>query len=139
YSETLDPRSPTNELMHRGRDYPLRNFLAAFDYARWPYGYGIGTLSLGGQYVARLFHAPPAAGNLESGFGLIVVEIGVGGLALWLIMSFSVLLSTWRVVRSLKGSPWFPLGFVIFWYASTLLLPMTFLAMSQYQDFIMNA
>ena len=139
YSETLDPRSATSELVYRGRDYPLRNFLAAFDYSRWPYGYGIGTISLGGQYVSRLFHARPSVGNLESGFGAIVVEMGIVGLALWIIMSFSVLLSAWRIVHSLKGSPWFPLGFVIFWYAFILLLPMTFLAMSQYQDFIMNA
>jgi len=32
YSETLDPRSPTSELVHRSRDYPLKNFMAAFDY-----------------------------------------------------------------------------------------------------------
>lgn len=62
YSETLDPRSPTSELVHRTRDYPLKNFLDAFDYDRWPYGYGIGTISLGGQYVSRFFHVrPPVA------------------------------------------------------------------------------
>lgn len=139
FSETLDPRSPSSELVHRVHDYPLRNFLAAFDYERWPYGYGIGTTSLGGQYVARFFHVHPPVGSVESGFGTLIVEMGIGGLALWLALSAGVLISAWRVVRQLKGSPWFPLGFMIFWYAFLLLVPLTFQGMQAYQDFIFNA
>jgi hypothetical protein len=139
YSETLDPRSPTNELVHRARDYPLQNFLAAFDYPRWPYGYGIGTISLGGQYVSRFFHTRPPVGNVESGFGTIVVEIGILGLILWIAVSTAIAFSAWKVVRGLKGSPWFPLAFMIFLYAIALLLPMTFVSMDAYQDFILNA
>src|SRR6266851_1203914 len=93
YSETLDPRSPASELVHRTRDYPLRNFLGAFDYDRWPYGYGIGTVSLGGQYVSRFFHVRPPVGGVESGFGCIIIEMGIAGLALWLIMSAAILIS----------------------------------------------
>jgi hypothetical protein len=139
YSETLDPRSPSSELLHRGRDYPLQNFLAAFDYSRWPYGYGIGTLSLGGQYVSRFFHVRPPVGNLESGFGVIVVEMGILGLILWITMSVAIMFSAGKVVRRLKGSPWFPIAFMIFLYASFLLLPMTFITIDNYQDFISNA
>ena len=139
YSETLDPRSPSSELLHRTRDYPLQNFLGAFDYPRWPYGYGIGTTSNGVQYVYRFFHVRPPVGAVESGFGVIVVEMGIVGLALWIIMSVSVTRSAWKVVRSLKGSPIFPLAFIIFWYAFILLLPMTFVGITAYQDFIMNA
>src|SRR5579864_1165816 len=139
YSETLDPRSPANELMHRTRDYPLRNFLSAFDYERWPYGYGIGTTSLGGQYVAKFFKVRPPVGGVESGFGTIIVEMGIGGLILWLVMSGAVLISAWRVVRKLKGSPWFPVGFMIFWYAFLLLIPITFEGLQPYEDFILNA
>jgi hypothetical protein len=139
YSETLDPRSPTNELLHRTRDYPLRNFLAAFDYPRWPYGYGIGTISLGGQYVSRIFAARPPVTGVESGFGALVVEMGIGGLILWLVMGTAVVLSAWHVVRKLKGSPWFPLAFVIFLYSFLLLFPMTFSGLQAYQDFILNA
>lgn len=139
YSETLDPRSPTSELVHRGRDYPLQNFLAAFDYARWPYGYGIGTLSLGTQYVSRIFHVKPAVGGLESGFGSMVVEMGIPGLILWLSVSAAIGFSGWRTVKQLKGSPWFPLAFMIFLYAMVLLLPMTFITIDFYQDFISNA
>jgi len=54
-------------------------------------------------------------------------------------MSFAILLSAWGVVKKLRGSPWFPLAFVIFWYAGLLLVPMTFAGMATYQDFVLNA
>jgi hypothetical protein len=139
FSETLDPRSPASELSHRSMEYPLQNFLSAFDSDGWLYGFGIGTVSLGGQYVSRIFHVSSPAIGPESGFGAIVVEMGIGGLALWLVMSVAILIPAWRVVRSLRGSPWFPLGFMIFWYALILLLPFTFLGLQPYQDFILNA
>src|SRR5712664_5033726 len=59
YTETLSPSSSASQLQNRTWDYPLRNFLGAFGYERWPYGYGIGTTSLGTQYVARIFGAKP--------------------------------------------------------------------------------
>src|SRR5215469_1622829 len=59
YEETLSPSSPSNELAHRGWTYPVENFLYAFTYDRWPYGYGIGTASLGAQYVTRIFNVKP--------------------------------------------------------------------------------
>jgi hypothetical protein len=139
YSETLDPRSPASELLHRTRDYPLANFIAAFSSPRWPYGFGIGTVSLGGQYVARIFHVVPPTDAVESGFGNIILELGIVGLALWFVMSGAVLISAWKVVRKLKGSPWFPLAFMIFWYAFLLLLPFTFQGLQAYQDFVLNA
>ena len=139
YSETLDPRSPASELVFRAREYPLRNFLGAFDYERWPYGYGIGTVSLGGQYVSRIFKVSPALIGVESGFGNIILEMGIVGLILWIVMSVAVVVSAWKVVHQLKGSPWFPLGFMIFLYVFLLLLPMTFPALQAYQDFVMNA
>jgi hypothetical protein len=139
FSETLDPRSPVNELVHRTRDYPMRNFLAAFSYERWPYGYGIGTLSLGGQYVAKFFHTSPPVGSVESGFGAIVVEMGIVGLLLWISLGLAITASAWKVVKTLKGSPWFPLGFMIFWYAFLLLIPLTYEGLSAYQEFILNA
>jgi hypothetical protein len=139
YSETLSPTSPASELALRARDYPLRNFLGAFNYPRWPYGYGIGTTALGTQYVARIFDTKPAVIGVESGFGTIVVEMGIGGLVLWLVMSVAILLAAWRVVRKLRGSVWFPLAFVILLYSFILLLPMTFVGIQAYEDFILNA
>jgi hypothetical protein len=139
YQETLMPDSPTSELTHRGWTYPVDNFLGAFNYERWPYGYGIGTTALGGQYVARFFNVKPPVVGVESGYGTLVVEMGIMGLILWLIMSVAILFSTWRVVKKLKGSPWFPLGFVIFWYAFFLLFPATYGGIQAYEDFLLNA
>lgn len=139
YSETLSPTSTASELEYRAWEYPLTNFLGAFGYERWLYGYGIGTNSLGTQYVTKFFNARPPVGSVESGFGTLVLEMGVGGLILWLVMSFAILFSAWRVVKKLKGSPWFPLAFMIFWYAGLVLVPMTFAGMSAYQDFVLNA
>ena len=139
YKETLSPSSSASELQSRTWDYPLRNFLSAFAYDRWPYGYGIGTSSLGTQYVARIFNSKPPVVGVESGFGTLVLEMGIGGLILWFVMSFAILLSAWRVVKKLRGSPWFPLAFVIFWYAGLLLIPMTFNGIQPYEDFVLNA
>lgn len=139
YSETLMPGKRTSEIGIRTWDYPVRNFLGAFDDPRWPYGYGIGTTAIGTQYITKIFHAAPLGVGVESGFGALVVEMGIGGLALWLIMSFSIIFAAWRVVKKLKGTPWFPLGFVIFWYALLLLFPMTFTQMQAYEDFVVNA
>lgn len=139
YEETLSPNSATNELSYRGWDYPVMNFLGAFGYPRWPYGYGIGTTALGGQYVARFFKAKPPVVGVESGFGALVVEMGIGGLLLWVSMSVAITVSSWNVVKKLRGSPLFPLGFVIFWYAWFLLFPATFGGMQSYEDFLLNA
>jgi len=139
FSETLTPGGSASELQTRTWDYPLNNFLGAFGYDRWPYGYGIGTTSLGTQYVARFFKAKPPVIGVESGFGTLVIEMGIGGLILWFVMSFAIMFSAWRVVKQLRGSPWFPLAFMIFWYAGLLLFPMTFNGIQPYEDFVLNA
>ena len=139
YQETLLPNSPTSELSHRAWRYPVDNFLGAFNYERWPYGYGIGTTALGGQYVARFFNAKPPVVGVESGYGTLVVEMGIMGLILWFIMSIAILFAAWKVVKKLKGSPWFPIAFVILWYAFVLLIPSTYAGMQAYEDFLLNA
>jgi hypothetical protein len=139
YTETLSPTSSASQLQNRTWDYPVRNFLGAFGSERWPYGYGIGTSSLGIQYVAKFFDAKPSPVIVESGFGTLVVEMGIGGLLLWLVMSFAIVFSAWRVVKQLRGSPWFPIAFMIFWYAGLLLFPITYTGMQPYQDYVLNA
>jgi hypothetical protein len=139
YTETLTPGTSTSDLQNRTWDYPLMNFLGAFSYERWPYGYGIGTTSLGVQYVARIFGAKPPIIGVESGFGTLILEMGIGGLVLWFVMGLAILFSAWRVVKKLRGTPWFPLAFVIFWYAGLLLFPITFNGMQAYEDFVLNA
>jgi len=139
YRETLDPSSSASELGNRAWDYPLQNFVAAFDSPQWPIGYGIGTTALGGQYVARFFKAVPPTVGVESGFGTLVVEMGIGGLILWLVMAFSIVFAGWKIVKKLRGSPLFPVGFVMFWYVFILLLPFAFAGIQAYEDFLLNA
>jgi len=139
YEEALSPNSSANELSHRTWTYPIRNFVGAFDYPRWPYVYGIGTTALGGQYVARFFGVRPTVVGVESGFGALVVEMGIGGLILWIVMSAAIMFSSWKVLKKLKGTAWFPLGFVIFWYTFLLLYPETFAGIQAYEDFVLNA
>ncbi|MGA2482292.1 MAG: hypothetical protein ABSF92_04155 [Candidatus Acidiferrales bacterium] len=139
YSETLGLSSPAGELVYRARDYPVKNFLMAFEYPRWPYGYGTGTASLGGQYISRLLKVQTPVTGVESGYGNIIVEMGIVGLSLWLVWTIALAISAWRVVRALKNSPWFPLAFAIFWFAALLVFPMTYSTLTTYQNFVLNA
>ena len=139
YSETLSPYSSQSELGFRSQEYPLQNFVAAFNFPRWPYGYGIGTASLGGQYVTRLMHAPPMSIGVENGYGQLIIELGIAGLLLWVLLAYRITRSAWQAAKNLKGTVWFPIGFAIFLYVFLLVFPMSFYGFVTYQDFIMNA
>jgi hypothetical protein len=77
--------------------------------------------------------------GVENGYGQLIVELGIGGLILWIFLSIAVSVSAWNVARRLRGTPWFPLGFAISWYAFILLVPMSYIAFINYQDYVMNA
>jgi hypothetical protein len=74
-------------------------------------------------------HVPPS----------IIIEMGIVGRLLWFVMAGAVLICSWRVVRRLRGSAWFPLTFMIFWYIFLLLLPFTFVGLQAYEDSVLNA
>jgi len=139
YWETLDPSSASSELVHRTQTYPLQQLQYAFDYPLWPYGYGIGTASLGTQYISRILHIPPVGIGVESGFGALVLELGIVGLILYLISASTIVISAWSAALKLKGTPWFPLGFVIFWYAFLFFFPYVWGGFQSFEDFILNA
>jgi hypothetical protein len=139
YSETLMPNSAASELIQRAHTYPLQQLGFAFDHPRWPYGYGTGTCTLGGQYVVRIMHAAPMRVGVESGFGSLVVELGVVGLILWIVLGFSISMSAWKIIRELRGTPWFPLAFAVFLFAVVLFFPMTYTSFSAFQDFVVNS
>jgi hypothetical protein len=139
FYETLSPDSPASELTFRARDYPLKNLMLAFDHERWPYGYGIGTCSLGVQYVVRIMGAAPMGIGVENGYGQLIVELGIVGLILWIFLSIAISVSAWNIASRLRGTPWFPLAFVIFWYAFLLLGPKGYISFVSYQDYLMNA
>jgi len=139
YYETLLPNSPTSELVNRTHTYPITQFINAFNYPQWPYGYGIGTYTLGTQYVVRLLHAPPMKVGVESGYGSLILELGIVGLLLWIILGIAISRSAWKVVTHLRGAPWFPLAFTSFLFASILYFPMTYTSFTASQDFVVSA
>jgi hypothetical protein len=65
--------------------------------------------------------------------------MGIVGFLLWISMAIAIFVAAWKAVRKLKGSPWFPVAFMIFWYAFLLLIPLTYEGLQAYQDFILNA
>jgi len=138
YSETLLPNSPTSELVQRTQTYPLQQLEFAFAHPRWPYGYGLGTCTLGGQYVTRILGARPVGVGVESGFGNLIVELGILGPILWIVLGLSIAFSAWRVAKELRGTPWFPFGFTIFLFATIVFFPMTYTG-AAYQDFVINS
>jgi hypothetical protein len=139
YSETLMPNSPTSELVKRTQTYPVQQLELAFEHPRWPYGYGTGTCTLGGQYVVRIMKAAPIWVAVESGFGNLVVELGILGLVLWLVLGVAIGVSAYHVVAKLRGTPWFPLVFAIWLYAVILVFPMMFTGSTAYEDFVLNS
>jgi hypothetical protein len=142
YSETLMPNSPASELVNRTQVYPIKQLELAFEHPRWPYGYGLGTCGLGVQYVVRIMGARPMFIAVESGFGNLVVELGILGLIFWVTLAGAIAISRWKAVVALRAKPWFPLAFAIWLYAVLLLFllfPMMFTGNSSYQDFVLNS
>lgn len=139
YTETLSPDSPASEVGWRAWGYPIKNLEQAFAHEDWMYGYGIGTSSLGVQYVSRWLGEKPLEIGVESGFGTLVVEMGILGLLLWLVWVFAALRACWQVVRGLRGTVFFPVAFAIFWFALLLLVPFTYMGIQPYQNFVLNA
>ncbi len=139
YRETLDPTSSAYELRNRVVDYPLLNLKQAFEHPRWPIGYGTGTASLGGQYIARLVTEKAPDISVENGWGTLIVEMGILGPILWILWTTVLLYQAWKVVRQLRQTVYFPIGLSIFWYMFLLLVPLSYGGMAPYQNFVMNA
>jgi hypothetical protein len=60
-------------------------------------------------------------------------------LLLWIVLGASVSISAWKVVKQLRGSPWFPIAFVIFWFIFLVFFLVGYTSLSFYQDFLANA
>jgi hypothetical protein len=138
YSETLSPNSSTYQGTNRAWDYPVANLEGAFKDPNWLIGNGIGTASLGGQYVTRLVGRRPTIG-VEEGYGTLIVEMGILAPFLWILWTAALLYYLWKVVRGLRETRLFPIGFAMFWYAFLLLYPLTYVALAAYQNYICNA
>ena len=138
YTETLNPYSSASEVRLRGWSYPFANFVAVFQNPAWVFGNGIGTASLGTQYVARFLGRPYVAQWTEEGYGQLILEMGIIGPILWLLWTASLLYCSWKVVRQLRRTIFFPIAFAIFWYSFVLLYPLTFAGTTAYQNYTNN-
>ena len=139
YSETLSPTSSASELQFRTWDYPVQNLITALHHSRWLYGDGTGTASLGMQYVAKVLGQAPISFWVENGWGTLILEMGILGPILWIIWTSSLLYFSWKIVRQLRGTIYFPVALSIFWYAFILLVPFSYNGMAPYQNYVMNA
>ena len=138
YAETLLPTSSAYQASFRSWDYPIWNLELALTNPNWVLGNGIGTASLGTQYVARAIGESAPNIAVEEGFGTMIVEMGILAPFLWVLWSAALLLSCWRVVRRLRETRFFPIGLAILWYAFLLLIPLTFGSLNSFQNYISN-
>ena len=140
YTETLNPGSTAYELHTRTWTYPLQNLRDAFlGGQHWIVGTGLGTASLGTQYVSKLLRERPPGVWVEEGYGVLIVEMGILAPFLWILWSASMLYYCWIILRRLRQTRLFPIAFAISWYAFLLLYPETFGGFSMYQNYVNNA
>jgi hypothetical protein len=138
YAETLNPNSSASEVGNRSWDYPIDNLLYAFQKPNWLLGNGIGTASLGGQYVAKVLGKRPLNLGVEEGYGQLIVEMGVVAPLLWLVWTGAVLYYSWKVARPLRNTRLFPLAIAIVWYAFVVLFLFTYTGLDAYQNYVSN-
>ncbi len=139
YQETLTPGSEHSQVGDRSWDYPMANLELALSSPQWTTGYGIGTGSLGAQYVARILAVPAASNWVENGYGNLIMELGILGPIIWLIWTSSLVFSALKITLKLKGTWAFPIALSILWFSFLLLFPMTWGGLMAYQNFVLNA
>jgi len=138
YQETLDPSSSAYEGANRAWDYPIHNLMDVFNQQNWVVGNGIGTIALGGQYVAKLVGVRPLNIGVEEGYGQLILEMGIVAPFLWILWTAALLYYSWKVVRRLRGTRFAPIAFAITWYAFFLLYALTYAGMAGYEDYTCN-
>ena len=139
YSQTLMPDSSAYQLSDRTWSYPIEELTKSFSEPHWIVGNGIGTSTLGTQYVSKLTGEAPTGIGVEEGYGALIVEMGILAPVLWIFWTASLLLGCWKVTRCLKGTRLFPVAVAILWYAFILLYPLTYLTLTTYEDYVNNA
>lgn len=139
YEETMSPDSAAYELGTRVWDYPFENLKDAFNKPNWMWGNGIGTASLGLQYISSRTGIPAPQIGVESGYGVLIVEMGLLGLGLWITWTVHVMVAAWKVARTVKETAFFPVAFAIVWFGFILLFVNTFASIVGYQNYTSNA
>lgn len=138
YTDTLLPNGNNFQLGIRAWDYPFANFISSFSEPNWGLGNGIGTASLGTQYVAKLTGEPAPGLGVEEGYGNLIVEMGIIAPFLWILWTAFLLYSSWKIILILRGTRFFPIALAIGWYAFVLLFLWTFASIAGYQNYVCN-
>jgi hypothetical protein len=138
YTETLLPGGSSYQLENRTWEYPIQNLLSVFKQPNWVLGNGIGTASLGVQYVAKIIGRPPLNLGAEEGYGTLIAEMGIIAPFLWILWTAALLYCGWGIIMRLKQTRFFPIAFAIFWFAFLLLYPMTYGGLTAYQNYVNN-
>jgi hypothetical protein len=139
YYQTIAPWNKTSEFGWRVWGYPTGELVKAFDSRNWFLGSGLGTGSLGTQYVTSRLGLPAPDTWVESGYGTLILEMGIVAPVLWLLWTVGLMREGWRAVRTLRRTPLFPLGCAILWFLFLLLFPLTFAGMQPYENYVLNA
>jgi hypothetical protein len=139
YRETVMPDSEHFEAGTRAWEYPMGQLQGALANPHWAMGHGIGTASLGAQYVRRIMEAPSTDIWVENGYGNLIIELGILGPILWLIWALSLVFAALKTTLRLKGTWAFPVASSILWYAFLMLFPFTWGSLVAYQNFVCNA
>ncbi len=141
YTKTLSPAEAGFEVPQR-----INSMVWQFRYAlsKSPIiGHGTGTNSLGRQYLYGTdnLYMPdaPWMGGVEMGYGAIIWEWGIIGLALWLWWVLSLTRRSVGITMSLAGTRFYWLAVMISYYAFSILVLWTFLGFQVYQNYITAA
>jgi hypothetical protein len=119
--------------------YPVQQLQNALSYPDLGVGYGTGVASLGAQYVARIMGVPPSEVGVESGYGNVLLELGILGLILFLLWTSNLIAACFMVALRLKGTWGFPLAISIGLFSFFLLFLTMWGTIVVYEDFVNNA
>ncbi|MGC1105864.1 MAG: hypothetical protein WA876_04935 [Candidatus Acidiferrales bacterium] len=139
YSQTLLPGSSAYELSQRSWSYPIGELVKALSGPHWVVGNGTGTDTLGAQYVSEILKEPMPNVAVEEGYGQLIAEMGILAPFLWILWTAVTVGACWKIVGSLKGTRFFPIGMAILWYAFLLLFAMSYMTLDAYQNYVNNA
>ena len=137
YSQTLDPRSSSNEWSLRA-DSAIENTERGLRIGGL-FGGGTGTESLGKQYLTADPDQIVGLFQVEGGYASIAIELGVVGVALWLAWSIGWTVRLWRSIKAGHGHRPAAAAFVLLCWMLSFLFYWFAIGFQGFQNYIANA
>lgn len=136
YLVTLSPGSREFELIGRLTEYSVTGSGGVWGSIETSglFGHGTGTASQGLQYFPNV-----DAAVVEGGYASIAWEHGALGLVLVWWWAVRMLVAQFGALRRLFGAPLFGFAAALYLWSVTFLLPLTFMGIQSFQDFVPNA